>query len=93
MRCCNVEKLFATTHHASQLLPSVVSVAVPRRPPASDVITLDFVPQLHKLLQNWRIMTQENLLIDIQNALLPVQSLDSALGESLSSQVYWEAYA
>ncbi len=67
-------------------------VDVPHRPPC-DVITFDFVPQLLQLLQNRTIMTQENLLIDVvQDPLRPYTSPDGVRGETLSGQVYQDAY-
>jgi len=47
----NVDRLYAMMNNATQLLPSVRTVAVPHGPPC-DVITFDFVPQLLQLLQN-----------------------------------------
>ena len=71
----NVERLYALMNNATQLLPTVRTVAVPQGP-SCDVITFDFVSQLLKLLQNRTIMTQDNLLIDVHNPLLPYTSPD-----------------
>ena len=87
----NVERLFAMMNNATQLLPTVRTVAVPHGP-SCDVITFDFVPQLLKLLQNRSIMTQDNLLIDVHNPLLPYSSPDGVRGEAVSGQVYQDAY-
>ena len=78
-------------NNAMQLLSTVRTVAAPHGP-SCDVITFDFVPQLLKLLQNWTIMTQDNLLIDVHNPLLPYTSPDGVWGEALSGQVYQDAY-
>jgi hypothetical protein len=56
-----------------------------------DGITFNFVPQLLELLQNWTILTQDNLLIDVHNPLLPFKSPDGVQGEALSGQVYQDA--
>ncbi len=63
-------------NNAMQLLSTVRTVAAPHGP-SCDVITFDFVPQLLKLLQNWTIMTQDNLLIDVHNPLLPYKRLEA----------------
>ncbi len=75
----------------TQLLPTVRTVAAPHGP-SCDVITFDFVPQLFKLLQNQTIMTQDNLLIDVHNPLLPYKSPDGVRGKALSGQVYQDVY-
>ena len=87
----NVERLFAMMNNATQLLPTVRTVAVPDGS-SCDVIWFDCVPQLLKLLQNQTIMTQDNLLIDVHNPLLPYTSPDGVWGEALSGQVYQDAY-
>ena len=87
----NVERLFAMMNNATQLLPTVRTVAVPHGP-LCDVITFDCVPQLLKLLQNRSIMTQDNPLIDVHNPLLPYSSPDGVRGEAVSGQVYQDAY-
>ena len=58
-RSKNVDVLFSSMHNAKKLLPNVQTVHVPHGPPC-DVITYDFVPQLLSLLQNRKIMMQEN---------------------------------
>ena len=68
-------------NNATQLLPSVRTVDALHGPPC-DVITFDFVPQLLQLLQNWTIMTQENLLIDVQDPLWRYTSPDGVCGEA-----------
>jgi hypothetical protein len=87
----NVERLFSMMNNATQLLPSVHKVVVPHGAPC-DVITFDFVPQLLKLLQNPELMTQANLLIDVQNPLVPYSSPQGIRGDALSGQVYQEAH-
>ena len=87
----NVDRLYSMMNNATQLLPSVRRVDVPHGPPC-DVITFDFVPQLLQLLQNRTIMTQENLLIDVQDPLRPYTSPEGVRGEALSGQVYQDAY-
>ena len=88
----NVERrLYAMMNNATHLLPTVRTVAAPHGP-SCDVITFDFVPQLLKLLQNQTIMTQDNLLIDVHNPLLPYKSPDGVWSEALSGQVYQDVY-
>ena len=50
----NVEQLYAMLNSATQLLPTVRTIAAPHRP-SCDVITFDFVPHLLKLLQNQKL--------------------------------------
>ena len=87
----NIDVLFASLTNARQLLPSVVNVDVKHGPPV-DVIVFDFVPQLLRLLQNPKIMTADNLLIDPMNPLLPYTSPNGILGEAISGSVYRDAY-
>jgi hypothetical protein len=87
----NVDVLFASVPNADQLLPSVQTVQCPHGP-TMDVITFDFVPQLLSLLQNPSIMTQENLVIAVDNPLQRYQSPNNVLGEAISGRVYGEAY-
>ena len=75
--------------NAKHLLPSVYTVPITEEAngPAVDVIAFDFVPQLLSLLQNWDIMTKENLLIDLQNDPLAwYKSPGNLRGEALSGQ-------
>ena len=52
------------------MLPSVLTMNCPHPPEDSDVIGFDFFPQqLLSLLQNWSIMTAENLVIDVNDPL------------------------
>ena len=78
-------------NNAKQFLPSVVKVTTPHGPPR-DVIVFDFVPQPLRLLQNPKLMTADNLLIDPMNPLLPYASLQGELGDAISGQVYCDAY-
>ena len=87
---CNVELLYATTHNAHDLLPITVSVPVPHGP-QTDVITFDFASQLLKLLQNHKIMTQENLLININDPLNVSSNNNRVLGEIMSGSIYQAA--
>ena len=90
-RSRSVDLLFSVVKNARQLLPSVVNVTVPYGLPR-DVIVFDFVPQLLRLLQNPKLMTSTNLLIDPKNPLLPYASPNGVLGDALSGQVYQDAY-
>ena len=86
-RSRSVDLLFLVVKNARQLLPSVVNVTVQYGLPR-DVIVFDFVPQLLCLLQNPKLMTSTNLLIDPKNPLLPYTSPDGVLGDALSGRVY-----
>jgi hypothetical protein len=91
----NVENLVNSMENAKHLLPSVYTVPITEEAnrPSVDVIAFDFVPQLLSLLQNWDIMTKENLLIDLQNDPLAwYKSPGNLRGEALSGQVYQDAY-
>ena len=52
-------------NNEKELLPSVQPVPTQNKT-SCDVIAFDFVPQLLKLLQNCKIMIQDNLVIDMQ---------------------------
>ena len=56
------------------------------------LFVFDFVPQLLRLLQNPKLMTADNLLIDPKNQLLPYASPNGEIGDSLSGHVYQDAY-
>ena len=90
-RSKNVDILFQSMNNAKQLLPSVQPVPT-QNETCCDVITFDFVPQLLRLLQNCRIMTQENLVLDMQNPLQQYKSPNGNIGEALSGSVYRGAY-
>ena len=79
-------------NNAKQLLLSVQPVPT-HNETSCDVIAFDFVLQLVKLLQNCRIMIQDNLVLDIQNPLQKYKSPDGNIGEALSGSVYREAYS
>ncbi len=68
-----------------------MKVTVPHGIPR-DVIVFDFVPQLLRLLQNPKLMTADNLLIDPKNPLLSYASPNGEIGDSLSGHVYRDAY-
>jgi hypothetical protein len=86
-----IDQLFSAMKNAKQLLPSVMKVTVPHGIPR-DVIVFDFVPQLLRLLQNPKLMTADNLLIDPKNPLLSYASPNGEIGDSLSGHVYRDAY-
>ena len=90
-RLRNIDGLFSSMKNAKQLLPSVYTVACPHGSDC-DVIAFDFVPQLLSLLQNRDLMTQSNLVIDMENPLARYESIDNVLGEALTGQVYRDAY-
>ena len=53
--------------NSRQMLPSLVPTQLPDPIPrmsSIDVITYDFVPQLLSLLQNPKLMTEENWVLD-----------------------------
>ena len=57
-----------------------------------DVVCYDFTVQLLRLLQNKRLMTQDNLLIDIKNPTKMYESVNNILGEALSGSEYKAIY-
>ena len=91
-RSKNVDILFQSMTNATQLLPAIQPVSE-ANVSQCDVIAFDFVPQLLKLLQNRKIMTQENLVIDVRNPLQQFKSPNGDIGEALSGSVYQDAYA
>ena len=68
-----------------------MSVPVPHGPP-TDMITFDFASQLLKLLQNCKIMTQENLLININDPLKVLLNNNRVLSDVMSGSIYQAAY-
>ncbi len=92
LRSKNVDILFQSMNNAKQLLPSVQPVPT-QNETSCDVITFDFVPQLLRLLQNCRIMTQENMVLDMQNPLQQYRSPNGKIGEALSGYAYRDAYS
>jgi hypothetical protein len=87
----SVDLLFNAMTNAKRLLPSVTIVTVPHSPPRK-IITYEFAPQSLHLLQNPKLMTSDNLLIDLQNPLAQYQSPGGELGDALSGSVYRNAY-
>ena len=90
-----VTSMYQSFSQSSLLLPTVVPVISPNNSQhglavSCDVIVFDFVPQLLSLLQNRKIMTAENLLIDINDPLRPYDS--PVIGEAISGSVYKSAY-
>ena len=87
----SIDQLFSVIKNAKQLLPWVIKVTVPHGIPRDEVV-FDFVPQLLHLLQNPKLMTADNLLIDPKNPLLPYASPNGEIGDSLLGHVYRDAY-
>jgi hypothetical protein len=69
-------------------LLSSVSVVEFQNDTTSDVITLEFVPQLLNQLQNPALLTAEKLSIDPLNPLMPYFDKEGKLGDALSGSVY-----
>ena len=86
----NIKFLFQSMHNANSLLPTIIPISESNN--TNHVIVFDFVPQLLNLLQNKSIMTQENLLIDIQNPLEKYRSPNGVLADAISGSVYQTAY-
>ncbi len=70
-RSRNAEVLLNSIANAKQLLPVVQTVQGPHGPP-SQVVVLDFVPQLISLLQSWSLMIQENVVLRFTKSPWPV---------------------
>ena len=83
--------LINSVHNGRLVLPSVLTVNCPHQ--SDSVICFDFVPrQLLSLLQNLSIMTQENLVIDVNDPLKPYTSPDKKLlNEAISGSEYRKA--
>ena len=90
-RSKQIDRLYDLIPEARQLLPSRSPLTFADGS-VGDVIVFDFVPQLLNLLQNPKIMIQQNLVIDVNNPLAPYADADERLGEALSGSVYKEAY-
>ena len=94
----HIQLLFESITNAHRLLPVVCPVPIIERTKDTEkaysveVISYDFVPQLLALLQNRDIMTEDNLLIDVQDPLKPYNSPYNYRGEAISGSVYKEAY-
>ena len=66
-RLANLKWMYNSLHNSKQMLPSVVSIALPDPLPdakSMDVICYDFVPQLLSILQNKEMMSANNLVLD-----------------------------
>jgi hypothetical protein len=91
-RSKNVDILFQSMSNAQQLLPSVQPMPTHNKT-TCDVIAFDFVLRLLKLLQNCKIVIQDNLVLDMQNPLQQYKKPNVTIGEALSGSVYREAYS
>jgi hypothetical protein len=90
-----IDMLFNSVENAKNLLPVVcpVPVFIADEEHFTDVIAYDFVPQLLSLLQNRKIMTQENLLIDVSDPLKAFKAPGQVRGDAISGSVYQDAYS
>ena len=94
-RLANLKWMYNSLHNSEQLLPSVVTIQLPDPLPtvkSMDVICYDFVPQLLSILQNKKMMSGNNLVLDPMNPLSMYKPSDNRLGESLSGSVYQSMY-
>ena len=91
----NLKWMYDALHNAEQMLPHLESIPLPDPLPnvnSMNVICYDFVPQLLSILQNRKMMSAENLVLDPNNPLAMYMPHDSRLGEALSGSVYRDMY-
>jgi hypothetical protein len=94
-RSGNLIWMYGLLHNAEQMLPCLETIDLPDPRPDMDtmnVICYDFVPQLLSILQDPKIMTGNNLMLDPTNPLAMYKPPDGKLGEALSGSVYQEMY-
>jgi hypothetical protein len=94
-RLANLKWMYAALHNAEQMLPHLESIQLPDPLPnvkPLNVICYDFVPQLLSILQNKRMMSANNLVLDPNNPLAMYKPPDGRLGEALSGSVYRDMY-
>ena len=94
-RLGNLKWMYDALHNAEQMLPHLESIPLPDPLPnvnSMNVICYDFVPQLLSILQNRKMMSAENLVLDPNNPLAMYMPHDSWLGEALSGSVYHDMY-
>ena len=91
----NLKWMYDALHNAEQMLPHLESIPLPDPLPnvnSVNVICYDFVPQLLSILQNRKMMSAENLVLDPNNPLAMYKPHDSRLGGALSGSVYRDMY-
>jgi hypothetical protein len=94
-RLGNLKWMYDALHNAEQMLPHLESIQLPDPLPnvnSMNVICYDFVPQLLSILQNKKMMSAQNLVLDPNNPLAMYVPHDSRVGESLSGSVYRDMY-
>ena len=57
-----------------------------------DIVSFDFVSQLLRIVQNPELMTQNNLLLDIDNPTIMYTSPDNIISDALSGSAYKETF-
>ena len=57
-----------------------------------DIVSFDFVSQLLRIVQNPKLMTQNNLLLDIDNPTIMYTSPDNIISDALSGSAYKGVY-
>jgi hypothetical protein len=94
-RSGNLSWMYGLLHNAEQMLPHLETINLPDPLPdmeTMNVICYDFVPQLLSILQDPKIMSGDNLVLDPSNPLAMYKPPDGRLGEALSGSVYQEMY-
>ena len=87
--------MYDSLHNAEQMLPHLETIELPDPLPnmkTMNVICYDFVPQLLSILQNKKMMSANNLVLDPNNPLAMYKPHDNRLGEALSGSVYQDMY-
>jgi hypothetical protein len=85
----------SSLHNAEQMLPHLETIDLPDPLPdmnTMNVICYDFVPQLLSILQDPKMMSSNNLVLDPKNPLAMYKPLDCRLGEALSGSAYQDMY-
>jgi hypothetical protein len=95
-RLGNLNWIYDVLHNAEQMLPHLECIKLPDHLPnmkSMNVICYDFVPQLLSILQDPKMMTGNNLVLDKNNPFIMYKPPDNRLlGEALSGSVYQDMY-
>ena len=87
--------MYQSLHNSRQMLPHLERIHLPEPLPFAktlNIICYDFVPQLLSILQNKKMLTSDNLVLDPMNPLAMYRPKTGRLGEALSGSVYQKMY-
>lgn len=94
-RNANLKWMYDALHNSHQMLPSLKTIKLPvptALTDSLDVICYDIVPQVLSLLQDKKVITKKNSLLDPANPLGMFKPKDGRLGDSLTGALYRDMY-